>query len=130
MNDYQAGLRHNLEVVEVFNDNFKMGNLVPEYQGMELKEARKKIVEKLKEIGALVKEEEYTHNVAKCERCKNTIEPKISTQWFVKMKELAEPAIKAVRNDEIKFVPKRYEKTYFNWKIGRASCRERVLDRV
>lgn len=115
MNDYQAGLRHNLEVVEVFDENFKMGNLVPEYKGMELLEARKKIVETLKEIGALVKEEEYTHNVGKCERCKNTIEPKISEQWFVKMKELAEPAIQAVRNDEVKFVPKRYEKTYFNW---------------
>ena len=115
MNDYQAGLRHNLEVVEVFDENFKMGNLVPEYKGMELLEARQKIVETLKEIGALVKEEEYTHNVGKCERCKNTIEPKISEQWFVKMKELAEPAIQAVRNDEVKFVPKRYEKTYFNW---------------
>lgn len=115
MNDYQAGLRHNLEVVEVFDENFKMGDLVPEYKGLELAEARQKIVEKLKEIGALVKEEEYTHNVAKCERCKNTIEPKISEQWFVKMKELAEPAIRAVRNDDIKFIPKRYEKTYFNW---------------
>ncbi len=115
MNDYQAGLRHNLEVVEVFDENFKMGNLVPEYKGMELLEARQKIVETLKEIGSLVKEEEYTHNVGKCERCKNTIEPKISEQWFVKMKELAEPAIQAVRNDEVKFVPKRYEKTYFNW---------------
>lgn len=115
MNDYQAGLRHNLEVVEVFDENFKMGNLVPEYKGLELTEARQKIVEKLKEVGALVKEEEYTHNVAKCERCKNTIEPKISEQWFVKMKELAEPAIQVVRNDDIKFVPKRYEKTYFNW---------------
>ena len=115
MNDYQAGLRHNLEVVEVFDKNFKMGNLVVEYKGMDLLEARKKIVEKLKEIGALVKEEEYTHNVGKCERCKNTIEPKISEQWFVKMKELADPAIKVVRNDEVRFVPKRYEKTYFNW---------------
>ncbi len=115
MNDYQAGLRHNLEIIEVFDENFKMGNLVPEYKGMELLEARQKIVEKLKEIGALVKEEEYTHNVGKCERCKNTIEPKISEQWFVKMKELAEPAIQAVKNDEIKFIPKRYEKTYFNW---------------
>ncbi len=115
MNDYQAGLRHNLEVVEVFDENFKMANLVPEYSGMELLEARQKIVEKLKEIGALVKEEEYTHNVGKCERCKNTIEPKISEQWFVKMKELAEPAIKVVKEDIVKFVPKRYEKTYFNW---------------
>ncbi|MBO5397310.1 MAG: valine--tRNA ligase [Clostridia bacterium] len=115
MNDYGAGIRHNLEIIEVFDENFKMGNLVPEYQGMDLLEARQKIVEKLKEIGALVKEEEYTHNVGKCERCKNTIEPKISEQWFVKMKPLAEPAIKAVRNGDVKFVPKRYEKTYFNW---------------
>ena len=115
MNDYQAGLRHNLEIIEVFDENFKMGNLKPEYAGMELKEARQKIVEKLEEIGALVKVEDYTHNVAKCERCKNTIEPKISEQWFVKMKPLAEPAIKAVKNDTVKFVPKRYEKTYFNW---------------
>ena len=115
MNDYQAGLRHDLEIIEVFDENFKMGNLIDEYQGMELIEARKKIVEKLKEIGALVKEEEYVHNVAKCERCKNTIEPKISNQWFVKMKELAEPAIEAVKNDSIRFIPKRYEKTYFNW---------------
>ncbi len=115
MNDYQAGLRHNLEIIEVFDENFKMGNLVSEYEGMDLLEARQKIVEKLKEIGALVKEEEYTHNVGKCERCKSTIEPKISEQWFVKMKELAEPALQAVRKDDVKFVPKRYEKTYFNW---------------
>ncbi len=115
MNDYQAGLRHNLEIIEVFDENFKMGNLVPAYKGMDLLEARQKIVQKLKEIGALVKEEEYTHNVGKCERCKNTIEPKISEQWFVKMKELAKPAIQAVKTDAIKFVPKRYEKTYFNW---------------
>ena len=115
MNDYQAGLRHHLPIIEVFDENFKMGNLVPEYQGMDLLEAREKIVEKLEELGNLVKVEPYTHNVGKCERCKNTIEPKISTQWFVKMKELAEPAIKAVREDEIKFIPKRYEKTYFSW---------------
>ena len=115
MNDYQAGLRHNLEIIEVFDENFKMGNLVPEYKGMDLLEARKKIVEKLEKIGALVRTEDYTHNVAKCERCKNTIEPKISEQWFVKMKELAKPAIEAVKKDDVKFVPKRYEKTYFNW---------------
>ena len=115
MNDYQAGLRHNLEIIEVFDENFKMGNLKPEYEGMDLLESRKKIVEKLKEIGALVKEENYTHNVGRCERCKSIIEPKISEQWFVKMKPLAEPAIKAVKNDDVKFIPKRYEKTYFNW---------------
>ena len=115
MNDYHAGLRHNLPIIEVFDENFKMGDLVPEYKGMDLIEARGKIVEKLDEIGALVRTENYTHNVGKCERCKSTIEPKISEQWFVKMKPLAEPAIKAVRNDDVKFVPKRYEKTYFNW---------------
>lgn len=115
MNDYQAGLRHNLEIIEVFDENFKMGNLVPEYKGMELLEARKKIVEKLEEIGALVKVENYTHNVAKCERCKNTIEPKISEQWFVNMKDLAKRAADSVRNGETRFVPQRYEKQYFNW---------------
>lgn len=115
MNDYQAGLRHNLEIIEVFDDNFKMGNLVPEYEGMNSLEAREKIVEELKELGAIVKIEDLTHNVGKCERCKTTIEPKISDQWFVKMEELAKPAIKAIEDEEIKFVPKKYEKMYFNW---------------
>ena len=115
MNDYQAGLRHNLEIIEVFDENFKMGDLVPEYKGMELIDARMKIVEKLDEIGALVKTEDYTHNVAKCERCKNTIEPKISEQWFVSMKDLAKRAADSVRNGETKFVPQRYEKQYFHW---------------
>ena len=114
-NDYQAGKRHNLEFIEVFDQKTIMGDLMPEVQGMTAIEARPIIVEKLKELGALVSIEDYTHNVGKCERCKTTIEPRISEQWFVKMKELAEPAIKAVRNDDVKFVPKRYEKTYFNW---------------
>lgn len=115
MNDYQAGIRHNLEIIEVFDENYKMGNLVPEYKGMDLLEARKKIVEKLKEIGVLIKEEEYTHNVGKCERCKTTIEPKISEQWFVSMKDLAKKAADSVRNNEAKFIPQKYEKQYFNW---------------
>ena len=115
MNDYQAGLRHNLEIIEVFDEHFKMGNLVPELAGMDLIEAREKIVEKLTQIGALVKTEDYVHNVAKCERCKNTIEPKVSEQWFVDMKELAKRAADSVRNGETKFVPQRYEKQYFNW---------------
>ncbi len=115
MNDYQAGLRHNLDIIEVFDENFKMGDLVPEYKGMDLLEAREKIVEKLQELGNLVKIEDLTHNVGKCERCKTTIEPKISDQWFVKMQELAKPAIKAVEEGEIKFIPKKYEKMYFNW---------------
>ena len=115
MNDYQAGLRHNLEIIEVFDEDYKMGDLVPELKGMDLIEARKKIVEKLSEIGALVKTEDYTHNVAKCERCKSTIEPKISMQWFVSMKDLAKRAADSVRADKTRFVPKRYEKQYFNW---------------
>ena len=82
---------------------------------MDLLEARKKIVEKLEEIGALVRTEDYTHNVAKCERCKNTIEPKISEQWFVNMKEMAKRAADSVRNGETRFVPQRYEKQYFHW---------------
>ena len=115
MNDYQAGLRHNLEFIEVFDKDFKMGDLVPEYKGMELKDARLKIVEKLEEIGALVNTEDYTHNVAKCERCKNTIEPKVSEQWFVSMKDLAKRAADSVRNGDTRFVPQRYEKQYFHW---------------
>ena len=114
-NDYQAGLRNDLEMVEVFDEDFKMGDLVPEYKGMELLDARKAIVEKLKEIGALVSVEDYVHNVAKCERCKHTIEPKVSIQWFVKMKELADKAIKSTKNEEMRFIPKRYEKQYYNW---------------
>ena len=114
-NDYQAGLRHNLEIIQVFDENFKMGNLHPDYAGMNLYEARKKIVEKLEEIGALVKIEDYTHNVAKHDRCKTTVEPKISDQWFVAMKDLAKPAIEAVKNGDTRFVPEKFEKTYFNW---------------
>ncbi len=115
MNDYQAGLKHNLEIIEVFDENNKMGDLVPELKGMDLLEARKEIVKKLEELGALVKTEDYTHNVAKCERCKSTLEPKVSMQWFVKMDDLAKRAADSARNNEIKFVPKRYEKQYYNW---------------
>ena len=114
-NDYQAGLKHKLEFIEVFDDKTIMGDLMPEVKGMKAIEARKIIVEKLEELGALVSIEDYTHNVGKCERCKTTIEPRVSEQWFVKMKELAKPAIEAVKKDDVKFVPKRYEKTYFNW---------------
>ena len=115
MNDYQAGLRHKLEIIEVFDENYKMGDLLPELKGMELLDARKKIVEMLEQSGNLVNTEDYVHNVAKCERCKTTIEPKVSMQWFVSMKDLAKRAADAVRNDETKFVPKRYEKQYFHW---------------
>jgi len=114
-NDYQAGIKHNLEIIEVFDEEFKMGDLLEKYKGMDLYEAREKIVEELKEIGSLVKIEDYTHNVAKHDRCKATIEPKVSMQWFVKMTEMAKPAIEAVKDGTTKFVPKKFEATYFNW---------------
>lgn len=114
-NDYQAGLSHGLEIIEVFDESSIMNDLVPEYKGLKSIEARKLIVEKLKEIGALVEIEDYNHNVGKCYRCHATIEPRISDQWFVSMKELAKPAIETVKNDDITFVPKRYEKNYFHW---------------
>ena len=114
-NDYQAGLDHNLEIIEVFDDNCIMLDLMPEVKGMKAIDARPIIVEKLKELGALVSIEDYTHNVAKCERCKSTIEPKISEQWFVSMKKITEPAIEAVKSGKVRFVPQKYEKTYLNW---------------
>ena len=114
-NDYQAALTNGLEIIEVFDENFKMGNLVPELAGMDLLDARAKIVEMLEQNGDLVKIDDYSHNVGKCYRCHSTIEPHISDQWFVKMEELAKPAIEAVRNGDIRFIPEKYEKTYFNW---------------
>ena len=114
-NDYQAGLTHGLDIVEVFDSEYKMGNLISKYEGLELLEARKLIVKDLEEIDAMVKIEDYSHNVSRCERCKSGIEPKISEQWFVKMSELAKPAIEAVKNGKTKFVPERFDKIYFNW---------------
>ena len=92
-----------------------MGDLCEEYKGMDLLEAREAIVNKLKELGNLVKIEDYVHNVGKHDRCKSTIEPKISDQWFVSMKEMAKPAIEAVKNGDTRFIPQKFEKTYFNW---------------
>ena len=115
VNDYEAGIKHNLDIVQVFDGNGIMNDLVPEYEGLNMYDARKKIVEKLQEIGALEKIEDYTHAVGKCYRCHNTIEPMISKQWFVKMEPLAKPAIEAVKNKETEFVPQRFEKTYFHW---------------
>lgn len=114
-NDYQAGIKNNLEFVEVFDSNLVMNDLIPEVAGMNAYDARNVVVDMLKEQGYLLKIEDYTHNVAKCERCKTTIEPTISDQWFVKMGELAKPAIEEVRNGNIKFIPAKYDKTYFNW---------------
>lgn len=114
-NDYEAGLKHNLDIINVFGDDGKMLDLVKEYEGMDLITARKAIVERLEKDGNLIKTEDYSHNVGHCQRCHHTIEPKISTQWFVKMKPLAEPAIKAVKDGEVKFVPERFSKVYYNW---------------
>ena len=114
-NDYQAGVDHNLEIIEVFDDDTIMLDLMPEVKGMKAIDAKKPIVEKLQELGALVSIEDYTHNVAKCERCKSTIEPKISEQWFIKMKDITKPAIDAVKEGKVRFVPQKYEKTYLNW---------------
>ena len=114
-NDYEAGIRHNLEMIEVFDEKGIMLNLVPKYQGMDLMTARKEIVKDLEELGALEKIEDYTHNVGKCYRCHNTVEPRISMQWFMKMEELAKPAIEAVKSGKIRFVPDRFDKTYYHW---------------
>lgn len=114
-NDYEAGLRHNLPVVDVFDDEYRMNGLVPDYEGLDILTAREKVVEDLKKIGALVKIEDYKHSVGTCYRCHNKVEPKISEQWFLRMKELAEPAIKAVKENEVKFIPERFDKIYFNW---------------
>ncbi len=114
-NDYEAGLRHGLDIIEVFDEKGIMLNLVPKYKGMGLMEARKEIVKDLQELNALEKIEDYTHNVGKCYRCHNTIEPRISMQWFMKMEELAKPAIEVVKSGKIKFVPERFDKIYFHW---------------
>ncbi len=114
-NDYDAGLRHKLPIVEVFDENFKINELVPQYKGMNADEARKRVVEELDRLGVLVKVEKYQHSVGTCYRCHNKVEPRISEQWFVKMEELAKPAIDVVRNKQIKFIPERFEKIYFNW---------------
>lgn len=114
-NDFEVGLRHNLEVIDILTDDAHIKDGWGKYSGMDRYEARKAIVEDLKAEGALLEIEDYSHNVGTCYRCGTTIEPKVSKQWFVSMKPLAGPAIDAVKNDETKFVPKRYEKTYFHW---------------
>lgn len=114
-NDFEVGLRHNLEVINVLTDDAKITEDYPKYAGMDRYEARKAIVADLEAEGALVKVEDYTHNVGTCYRCGTTVEPSVSKQWFVKMKPLAEPAIAAVKNGETKFVPQRFEKIYFHW---------------
>ena len=114
-NDFEVGLRHNLPVLNVMTEDAKITEDYPAYAGLDRYEARKKIVEDLEKGGYLVKIEEHEHNVGTCYRCGTTVEPRVSTQWFVKMKPLAQPAIDAVKNGETKFVPERFDKTYFHW---------------
>lgn len=114
-NDFEVGLRHNLPVINVMTDDAKITDDYPKYAGMDRYEARKAIVKDLEEEGALVKIEDYSHNVGTCYRCSTTVEPRVSKQWFVKMKPLAGPAIDAVKNDDTQFVPPHFEKTYFHW---------------
>ena len=114
-NDFEVGLRHNLEVIRVLDDEGKVNSLGGKYEGMDRYEARKAIVADLEEQGYLVKVEDYAHNVGTCSRCHNDVEPIISAQWFVKMKPLAEKAIEVVKEGETRFVPDRFTKTYLNW---------------
>ncbi len=114
-NDFEVGKRHNLPEINIMNDDATINANGGKFQGMDRYEARKAIVKELDEMGLLVKIEDYTHNVGTHDRCKTTIEPLIKKQWFVKMDELIKPAVKAVKDGEIKLVPGRMEKTYFNW---------------
>ena len=114
-NDFEVGLRHNLEVIRVLDDNGRVNENGGKYQGLDRYEARKQIVADLKAGGYLVKVEDYSHNVGTCYRCHQDVEPIISAQWFVKMKPLAQEAIRVVKEGETKFVPDRFSKTYMNW---------------
>lgn len=114
-NDYEVGLRHNLDVITVTTEDGYMNENAGKYQGMSMEECRKAIVADLDKEGYLVKVEPLNHNVGTCYRCHTPVEPRVSKQWFVKMKPLAEPAIKAVKDGEINFVPERFSKIYYHW---------------
>ena len=114
-NDFEVGLRHNLEVIRCIGDDGKINENGGPYNGMDRYECRKQIVKDLEEQGYLVKTEPYNHNVGTCYRCHNDVEPLISAQWFVKMEPLAQEALRVVRDGEVKFVPERFSKTYTNW---------------
>ncbi|HZJ99245.1 MAG TPA: valine--tRNA ligase, partial [Tissierellaceae bacterium] len=114
-NDFEVGKRHNLEIIRVMDDKGIINEKGGKYQGLDRYEARKAIVKDLEEAGLLVKIKEHSHNVGTHDRCGTTVEPIISKQWYVKMDELAKPAIEVVKNGETKFVPERFDKTYFNW---------------
>ncbi len=114
-NDFEVGLRHNLPVINVMTDDAKIVADYPKYAGMDRYDARKAIVADLEAEGALIKVEDHAHNVGTCYRCGTTVEPKVSTQWFVKMEPLAGPAIDAVKTGKTKFVPERFDKIYYHW---------------
>lgn len=114
-NDFEVGVRHDLPIINVMTDDAKITEDYPAYAGMDRYEARKAIVKDLEAEGALVKVEDYSHNVGTCYRCGTTVEPRVSMQWFVKMKPLAGPAIEAVKKGDTKFVPEHFEKIYFHW---------------
>ena len=127
-NDFEVGLRHNLPVINVMTEDAKIVDEYPKYAGMDRYEARKAIVADLEAEGVLVKIEDHSHNVGTCYRCHTTVEPRVSKQWFVKMKELAKPAIDAVKNGDTRFVPPHFDKTYFHWLEGiRDWCISRQL---
>ncbi len=114
-NDYEVGLRHELPIINVMNEDASINKNGGKYEGMDRYEARKQIVADLESEGYLIRVEDHRHNVGGCYRCSTTVEPLMSRQWFVKMQPLADPAIKVVREQKIKFVPERFEKTYFHW---------------
>ncbi len=114
-NDFEVGLRHNLEIINVMNDDATINAKGGKYEGLDRYEARAQIVKDLEECGALIKIEDHSHNVGTCYRCKTTVEPLTSDQWFVKMKPLAEEALRVVREGEVQFIPERFTKTYTNW---------------
>ena len=114
-NDFEVGLRHNLPVINVMDESAVINENGGKFCGMPAAEARKAIVKELDELGFLIKIEPIKHNVGTCYRCGTVVEPRVSTQWFVKMEPLAKPAIEVVKTGEIKFIPERMEKTYYNW---------------
>lgn len=114
-NDFEVGKRHNLPEINIMNDDATINENGGKFAGMDRYEARKAIVEELKEMGLLVKIEDHPHNVGTHDRCKTTIEPMIKKQWFVKMDELIQPAVNAVKTGDIQLIPERMDKTYFNW---------------
>ena len=114
-NDFEVGLRHNLPVINVMDDGGVINENGGKYAGMPALEARKQIVKDLDEAGFLIKIEPIKHNVGTCYRCGTVVEPRVSTQWFVKMEPLAKPAIDAVKDGDIRFIPERMDKVYYNW---------------